>query len=100
MALHVGQYGDVFGTLHSDANKTSYFNGLRTSVKGVLRALVGDPLALHGGPYGDVHRTSSARIFAEWDVAGYGKGRKRVNENQEFKVKFYSEIYTSIFGNE
>ena len=42
MVLHIGQYGDVFRTLHWDVIGTSYFNVLRTSVEDVLRTSIGD----------------------------------------------------------
>ena len=49
--------------LRWDVLRTSYFNVQRTSVEDVS---TGRPLALHRGPYGDVHRTSLGRNFAEW----------------------------------
>ena len=42
MALHIGQCGDVFKTLHWEVLRTLYFNILRTLVEGVVRMLIGD----------------------------------------------------------
>ena len=79
MALHKGQYGDVFRTLHWDVLRTSYFNVVRTLVEDVGRKRPQDvgrgrPLALNRGPYGDVLRTSSSGKSSEGSI-----GKRTVN---------------------
>ena len=71
MALHIGRYEDVLRTLHWYLLRTSYLNLGRGRPQDVSE---GRPLALHRGPYGDVHgssfadvlRMSSGRNFAMW----------------------------------
>ena len=114
----MGQYGDVLRTLHRNVLKRSYFDVLRTSVGDVLRTSVGDvpwgtigdhmntsigrgrpqdirkgrSLALHWGPYGDVHRTSFRDVDGEWAVV-----RLRFEDSHIIRVWTYL-AYRTVYS--
>lgn len=74
LALHIGNYREVFRTLHWGVLRMSYFNVLRPFVKNILRTLAGNIPWRYtqnhiSASIGRLLETSSGRNFTEWDAA-------------------------------